>query len=137
MTSVGWMLFLPFFVIHVEVLPPTRIAEGEDVLAFSKRVQRTVADALGIGTSSLSNQDKSLFMQAVGIHEIDPRLWKKFGKDVKEERADILRRQTETTSPFAHPNKKFVLAQLKKSENTLREAVVRERRASSHTRLHT
>ena len=56
---------------------------------------------------------------------------------MQAERADILRRQTETQSRFAHPNKATVLALLKSSEGGLKNAAIEERRVSHVARMQT
>ena len=76
-------------------------------------------------------------IREVGVSEVDPRLFRHLRTDVQAERADILRRQTETQSRFAHPNKATVLALLKSSEGGLKNAAIEERRVSHVARMQT
>ena len=80
---------------------------------------------------------RDVFLQAVGVSEVDPRLFRHLRTDVQAERADILRWQTATQSRFAHPNKATVLALLKSSEGGLKNAAIEERRVSHVARMQT
>ena len=135
--NIIWSGFLPWVAVHMEVLPPIVPRAGDDPAELASRAQRAVADALGVGVCSHTHFAKDVFMQAVGVCEVDARAWAKLRKDVQTERADILRRQTETQSRFAHPNKATVLALLKSSEGRLKSAVIEERVVSNVPRMQT
>ena len=135
--NLTWQFFLPCMLIHLEVLPPTVAANGEDAAAFSRRVQIEVADKLGIGTCSHNWAVQDTTWQALGIQGYDQRHWDKARKNVHDVRAEIMVRQTETKSRFTHPNKDFVLAQLKKSEKGLPQRKIKVRRVSQTGRMMT
>ena len=121
----------------MEVLPPIVPRAGDESAELARRAQRAVADALGVGVCSHTHFARDVFLQAVGVSEVDPRLFRHLRTDVQAERADILRRQTETQSRFAHPNKATVLALLKSSEGGLKNAAIEERRVSHVARMQT
>ena len=103
--------------------------------ARAERLYRNETYAFGIDSHTHFARD--VFLQAVGVSEVDPRLFRHLRTDVQAERADILRRQTETQSRFAHPNKATVLALLKSSEGGLKNAAIEERRVSHVARMQT
>ena len=92
--------------------------KGEPAARRSFRRAQRVCES-GVGVCSHTHFARDVFLQAVGVSEVDPRLFRHLRTDVQAERADILRRQTETESRFAHPNKATVLALLKSSEGRL------------------
>ena len=112
-------------------------ATGEDAAACSRRVQIEVADKLGIGTCGHSWVEQDTTWQALGIQGYDQRHWDKARKNVQDVRAEIMRRQTENKSKFTHPNKDFVLAQLRKSEKELPQRQTKVRRHSHTARMKT
>lgn len=119
-----WMLFLPFLAVRHDVLPAVSKAAGEGFEEtdgdFAKRVCAATAARLGVDTVDENWLSKSLFMQALGLHDYDVRYWEKARTVLEDERTVLQERQqkpqleNKAHSPRNKWNRNFVLKQLEK-----------------------
>lgn len=60
-----WAMFLPFHIFELDVLPVHRPQPGENADAYAKRVQHTMADALGLAPTSFPYEAKNRLRKEV------------------------------------------------------------------------
>jgi hypothetical protein len=71
--NIFWLLFFPFVIWSFDVGSPMTIEPGQDAIAFSKQVQRWVADKLRIAVTPYNWLDKEVFLMAMKWLDVDPR----------------------------------------------------------------
>ena len=81
-----WLLFLPFLIWSFDVGSPMTIEPGQDAIAFSKQVQRWVADRLRVATTDHSWVAKNTFCMAMDWFAVDQRTFEKGKTTVDAER---------------------------------------------------
>ena len=87
-----WLLFLPFLIWSFDVGSPMTIEPGQDAIAFSKQVQRWVADKLRIAVTPYNWLDKEVFMMAMKWLDVDPRSLSKAKTTLAAEQLKIYER---------------------------------------------
>jgi 1-acyl-sn-glycerol-3-phosphate acyltransferase len=77
-----WLLFLPFLIWSFDVGSPMTIEPGQDAIAFSKQVQRWVADRLRVAATDHSWVAKDAFLMALD--------WEKYAAQTFDKRKTTL-----------------------------------------------
>jgi hypothetical protein len=90
--NIFWLLFLPFVIWSFDVGSPMTIEPGQDAIAFSKQVQRWVADRLRIAVTPYNWLDKEVFLMAMKWLDVDPRSLSKAKTTLAAEQLKIYER---------------------------------------------